>query len=49
MFPLSLGCSGAENAEHGTNRISATPPPPSQNDSVCSPSHHIHHQKRGDI
>ena len=39
MFPPFLGCSGAENAEHATNQISASPPPPSQNDSVCSPPH----------
>ena len=38
MFPPFLGCSGAENAEHVTNQISASPPP-SQNDSVCSPSY----------
>ena len=37
MFPPVLGCSGAENAEHATNQISASPPPPSQRDSVCSP------------
>ena len=41
MFSPFLGCSGAENAEHATNQISASPPPlpPSQNDSVCSPSY----------
>ena len=38
MFPLFLGCSYAENAEHATNQTSASPPPPWQNDSVCSPS-----------
>ena len=37
MFPPVLGCSHAENSEHATNQISASPPPPSQNDSVCSP------------
>ena len=39
MFSPFLGCSGAENAEHATNQISASPPPPSQNSSVCSPSY----------
>ena len=39
MFPTFLRCSGAENEEHATNQISASPPPPSQNDSVCSPSY----------
>ena len=39
MFPPFLGCSGAENTEHTTNQISASSPPPSQNDSVCSPSY----------
>ena len=37
MFPPVLGCRDAENAEHATNQILASPPPPSQNDSVCSP------------
>ena len=27
------------NAEYATNQISTSPPPPSQNDSVCSPSY----------
>ena len=39
MFPPFLGCSGTENAEHVTNQISTSPPPPSQNDSICSPSY----------
>ena len=39
MFPPSLGSCGAENAEHATNQISASPSPPSQSDSVCSPSY----------
>ena len=39
MFPTFLGCSGAENAEHATKQISASPQRPSQNDSVCSPSY----------
>ena len=39
MFPPFLGCSGAKNAEHATNQISASPPQPSQNESVCSPSY----------
>ena len=39
MFPPFLGFSGAENAEHGANQISASPQPLSQNDSVCSPSY----------
>ena len=34
-----LGCGCAENAENATNQISASPPPPSQNDSVYSPSY----------
>ena len=37
MFPPFLGCRSDENAEHATNQILASPPPPSQNDSVCSP------------
>ena len=39
MFPPFLGCGVAENAEHATNRISASTPPPLQNNSVCSPSY----------
>ena len=39
MFPYFLECSGAEIAEHATNQIKASPPPPLQNDSVCSPSY----------
>ena len=35
---IFLGYNGAEKAEHATNQISASPPPPSQNDSLCSPS-----------
>ena len=37
MFPPVLGCRAAEHAEHPTHQILASPPPPSQNDSVCSP------------
>ena len=39
MFPSFLGCSSAENAEHATNQISASSPPPSQNDFVYFPSY----------
>ena len=39
-----LGCSGAENAKHATNQISASPPAPSQNDPYVL--HHIHQQQR---
>ena len=46
MFSPFLGCSGAENTEHATNQISASPPPLSQNHSECSPSYSLP-EKRG--
>ena len=39
MFPPFLGCRSDENAEHATNQILASPPPLSQNNSICSPSY----------
>ena len=47
MSPPFLGCSGAENAKHATNQISASPPASSQNDPYVL--HHIHQQQREDI
>ena len=47
MSPPFLGCSGAENAKHATNQISASPPASSQNDPYVL--HHIYQQQRENI
>ena len=39
MFPPFLGYNGAQNADYAANQVSASPPPSSKNDSVCSPSY----------